>query len=572
VRRPPVAHGPLPLIVGVTGHRDLRTEDLPSLAASVRRLFETLRTKYPHTDLVILSPLAEGADRLAATVALDLGLRLVAALPLDRDEYEQDFSDAASVAEFNALLAKAEHSFVVPRVNDQPRKRPDCYADVGRYIARHSHVLLALWNGRASSHAGGTADIVRFRREGMATEFAPFRPLDPVDAGIVYQIVTPRRSEASTDGTAFEMRVLHQVSCRSAEEAEQLLGRVCRSTDAFNVIAANTSARLVAQRAQSARHLLPDHGSVGLPPGLEAIRALYACADQAAVHFQTRTRWTVRTLFWLAFGIIVSFELFAHGDDLIAVLPVRIKLVTYLILLAAGFCVLKWAKSREFDAKHLDYRALVEALRVQFYWRAAEVRGAAADYCVQYRLGDMEWIRMALRSCELLMPTVAWTDTPAASSAALRAVVDDWASGQHDYFRRSVRREERLLQKLERRTTFLFVLSLIGGVIVFALTFDLVPALPESLHATAVALIGLSTAAAALIHGYAEQRALSMHVKRYERMQLLFGAGLQALKGPLEAGDWQTARDLLSELGREALEENTGWVVLHRERPMELPA
>lgn len=56
------------LVVGVTGHRELRNEDRDSLQAQVRSFFLDLRTRYPELPLVLLSPLAEGADSLVADV------------------------------------------------------------------------------------------------------------------------------------------------------------------------------------------------------------------------------------------------------------------------------------------------------------------------------------------------------------------------------------------------------------------------------------------------------------------------------------------------------------------------
>ena len=73
----------IPLILGVTGHRDLRLEDREILASRIRDVIWELRRDYPETPLVLLSPLNEGADRLVAEVALapELGVRLIAVMP-----------------------------------------------------------------------------------------------------------------------------------------------------------------------------------------------------------------------------------------------------------------------------------------------------------------------------------------------------------------------------------------------------------------------------------------------------------------------------------------------------------
>src|SRR6476661_8691333 len=70
------------LVVGVTGHRNLRAADVPALHGQVRAFFLDLRARYPALPISVLSSLAEGSDQLVAQVALELGLRVVAPLPV----------------------------------------------------------------------------------------------------------------------------------------------------------------------------------------------------------------------------------------------------------------------------------------------------------------------------------------------------------------------------------------------------------------------------------------------------------------------------------------------------------
>ena len=114
--------GPLPLVVGVTGHRDLREEDREALENQVAKVFDDLKDRYSHTPLLLLSALAEGADRLVARVALGRGAHLVAPLPMRRAEYEKDFGDPASRTEFATLLDRAQEWFELSAV---PGSTPD---------------------------------------------------------------------------------------------------------------------------------------------------------------------------------------------------------------------------------------------------------------------------------------------------------------------------------------------------------------------------------------------------------------------------------------------------------------
>ena len=142
-------------MIGVTGHRDLRPDDLPHLERKVKHIFERLRERYGSTPLLVLSPLAEGADRLVARVGLldEVGARLVVPLPMPAALYEDDFEEPGSVDEFRALLARADCTFVVPPATDPEfisnpgRARDQRYELAGEYVVGQSQILIALWDG-----------------------------------------------------------------------------------------------------------------------------------------------------------------------------------------------------------------------------------------------------------------------------------------------------------------------------------------------------------------------------------------------------------------------------------------
>jgi hypothetical protein len=146
------------VVVGVTGHR--WQEDPPALAGVVGDVLEVVRSLVdPGEEVVVVSPLAEGADRLVAAVALELGLRLECVLPLAVDDYERDFASKSSVERFRRLLGGAASVSVVPgRCTDQDRTV--AYAEAGRAVVDGSDVLIAVWDGRPSRGRGGTAEIV----------------------------------------------------------------------------------------------------------------------------------------------------------------------------------------------------------------------------------------------------------------------------------------------------------------------------------------------------------------------------------------------------------------------------
>ena len=64
----------IPFILGVTGHRHLPVNSLPTIENRVRERLRELQRKLPNTRIIVASALAEGADRLVAQVALEEGI------------------------------------------------------------------------------------------------------------------------------------------------------------------------------------------------------------------------------------------------------------------------------------------------------------------------------------------------------------------------------------------------------------------------------------------------------------------------------------------------------------------
>lgn len=156
---------PAQIVIGVTGHRKLQNERV--LAKQVQKIVIKIKETIPElknipVEFKILSPLAEGADRLVTRELLKVtGSQLQVVLPLDKEEYLKDFAHGESREEFNILMERA--TSVIQPVSDP--KRPEAYMAVGRYIVDHCDVLIAIWDGKTADGKGGTADVVDYARE-----------------------------------------------------------------------------------------------------------------------------------------------------------------------------------------------------------------------------------------------------------------------------------------------------------------------------------------------------------------------------------------------------------------------
>ena len=127
-------HDTIPIVVGVTGHRDFRIEDRDKLSSAVEKTLLALRQKCPHSEIVMLNSLAAGADQLCAEVALRLSIPLIAVLPRAQELYEEDFSGQA-LTRFRTLSSAAEQCFVAPETERAPLSpdRDFAYRQAGIY-------------------------------------------------------------------------------------------------------------------------------------------------------------------------------------------------------------------------------------------------------------------------------------------------------------------------------------------------------------------------------------------------------------------------------------------------------
>ena len=202
-----------PFVVGVSGHRDLRADDLPQLRAAVTAILRQLAEHLPDSELRITAGMATGADLLVAQTALELGFGVDALLPMPLEHYAADF-DPDSFALLKTLLAHPEVSCHVLPLSAASAESgapiPDRdvhYAKLTQHLVRGCSLLIALWDGESSPLPGGTADTV-LRYLGVRTdrnkdderlEFSEASPNADVPDRLVYWIPTARAKSGSED-------------------------------------------------------------------------------------------------------------------------------------------------------------------------------------------------------------------------------------------------------------------------------------------------------------------------------------------------------------------------------------
>jgi hypothetical protein len=180
------------LSVGVTGHRAdslpagsadaLRTrirEVLVLFAEAACSLFDQERHCFaPGAALLrFVSPIADGADQIAAEVALELGWDLQAVLPFERNQYRSSLANHGARERFDNLLSKAHCVLELPGPTE---RLIDAYVMTGRATVAHCDVLIAVWDGLPPRGRGGTGEVVQFAiTRGTAVIHLPIDPAEP---------------------------------------------------------------------------------------------------------------------------------------------------------------------------------------------------------------------------------------------------------------------------------------------------------------------------------------------------------------------------------------------------------
>ncbi len=538
------AFGPIPLIVGVTGHRDLPGDVLP-LEAAVRQVLSELALRHDSSRIVLLSSLAEGADRLVARIALELQISLVVPLPLEQSDYESDFATPESLAEFRSLLARADASFVVPAPlaassdGDDRGARSHAYANCGAYIVRKSVELIALWDG-VSEPRRGTAEVVSFQLDGIPQPYADARSqVDLSFSGPVRHVFTPRGSDLSSASWETPGTVTIYPQTIAGKKAADAFSKATFDIDRFNADVAG------------------DDGGAG-------VRDLAAAA---ANRYRARTARALGTIFVLVFLSVVGFNAYAN-------VPTRPlwMLFAYLGCVAAAFGTYYVSRRGDWQNRYQDYRALAEVLRVAHYWRIAGIRDSAADRFVENHRADVDWLPFAIRS--VTEPLDDRVPGPDGGAGSLRLVYDEWLERQFRYFAEFAGRRDRYRSVLSTRiVTVALVLSIVLTVAMRA--FSAVQPSGD-LDRVALPIATLLALVAALVSSYAEKRGWTEHVRRYELMATLFGRARDRVGALLDRAQSDPAaadriRDTLRELGAEAIRESAAWLNLHRSRPINVP-
>jgi putative Ca2+/H+ antiporter (TMEM165/GDT1 family) len=524
---------PFRLRIGVTGQRRLDNED--ALVAPVRLALARLRELLPssaHTPVffTVVSPLAEGADRLVAQEALkEPNTDLEVPLPLPREDYLRDFESDTSKREFADLVTRAREVVELgPFVS-----REDAYEGVGRYVVDRCDVLLALWDGQPSAGQGGTAEIIAYAEKNHV-------PLLWINTGGQHEIV--ELSVSRIGGRPYQElddynrgRIAPRLSGEQSEREQR---------------------RLLAAAEQSAVQ------TPSLRPLLDWMLPYFTRADLAAQRYQTMYHVLGDALFLLtalAVAIVAGQALFVPQRPQLVWIEVGLMLALLLILGAGR----RW----RFHERWISYRFLAERFRSAFFLALVGLgaRREGSPEWVQLGHPSEEWLRRAFAEVWNSRPRVDMAESDA--EGLKRFLAKAWIEDQARFHSSTSAKYQWRHVRLGYITALLFVATFSVALLHAVGVGGDSSAKPLSWSNLLIFLAISMPALGAALSGIRAEREYLRNSERYGRMvHYLEDVGRRISA----ATNFETIRECAAQAENLMLEENRDWFLVMKFHDFEL--
>ena len=556
----------LPLTIGIVGHRDIAVSDVDRVRKQITEILTSYREQTPSTPIFLLTAMAAGADQIAAEVGFALnGVAVVAILPMPVKEYEKDFESNETVAAFhsslNNCLAVREYRDLEnvgendvdanssPDFQCSENARAVAYRDCGRFISQQSHVLIAVWDGEITSFGAGTSDTVSHRLNSLKDRSALITtaPLWPQESGVLLKISATREGVSSKELSSASESSGDQIKLLT----EELESNSWNSKHRDNVVDNFEKINVLLQKR-----------SGSTPPRSPLTEQLMTIVGGEATRLQLLFKRQVSLL--LALGVLSLF-LIDLQHDLSAVYPYFLTVVVLITTVVIWFSFVRGTLKDRF----YQFRSLAEGLRVQSVWMSCGIRKNASDDFLR-GIPDVLWIPRAMRTARF----VDYLAGRANAGDSIIGVARSWIESQIHYFG-GVDGSTGAIERARKKTELFERISLSGvGLALICLLLDGwrflpgVSALPEWMIHEAQVTLHVSLAVSAATAAYSQLMAFREIERQYEVSFHIFkqGKALLEFAGDADNSEIEQVRSVVTQIGKEALQETGTWLALKRDR------
>ena len=493
-----------PFLIGVTGHRDIVSCDIPALRTYIDEQFKAIKSACEGTPVVVMTCLAEGADQLCAEIALANDIPIISILPLEKSELEKDFEGEALIR-FNELYEQSVKSFVTLDMEGEDRDdRKYWYRQAGIYIAERCQLLLALWDGKEDTTGCGTAAIIDYSS----------REWTHNNRGFAYNPMIEWVHIRRARDTAEDVQPIEVLSENIGMHQEDVVDY----------------AKTYAETVQELNAY--DGKSDNIANGL-------------AVDYREKNKTNSKITVGTSIATVLFFMLY----DVFDVIP---ALFITLLCVAITAALKYRAKKGDYIGKQVGYRLLAETNRVQEFTTGLRKPYSVCDFYSYFIKDSYGWIEQAARAHLVSNDGDRFLDE--------NSVRDNWCHGQYIYHSGVQNRD---LPKLKRQQ---FGTNLAKGItvavyITLAVLELLIGSATASIKVFKV-LMAAGTAISLFASDYYERQALDHKCQDSAKMAELYRKAYE--EWCLRDRTGESKDSLVEMLARAEIEENGIWASYQR--------
>eukprot|EP00743_Colponemidia_sp_Colp-15_P012660 GILK01014481.1.p1 GENE.GILK01014481.1~~GILK01014481.1.p1 ORF type:complete len:571 (+),score=92.29 GILK01014481.1:68-1780(+) len=322
---------------------------------------------------------------------------------------------------------------------------------------------------------------------------------------------------------------------------------------------------------QSRKYMFTDESDMlrcSAVPDVDCLLSFYSLSDTLALSFQSRKN-SLLSMFFRFFAVTAFVYPLINFDSRL--------LSLYFIFLAGLSWFRRSIDQGNVETKHLDYRAMAEALRISIYWRLSGIQSKVYDAYPDKYAGNMIWVCIAVQNIDLLASSLnsnanhlspsrrkiqIKTESPLSDGVAVAQ--RNWVLGQANYFRKKPNILSQKLQEMNIYSRAGSSASFVFAGILTCCTF-LFEADDSIWLTTVSALIGLCNAVTAVTGMYMKKEEIEPLARNFEKGAILFERAVTCCDNALKRGDEQVVQQVIFELGREALFDSAEWMwTLHQ--------
>lgn len=558
----------IPINIALTGHRDLKEEKISYYKNKVKTILQNIKTKYPNSQIQVLSGMAEGADIIGAQAALEAGCSIVAVLPMEESSFLKTFSNPQNnISEFKNILSKASKVIDLSKVYADHSDEVDAYVQLGLYLTENSQMIIALWNGIYTGSLGGTSSVIKFALEGMPRKYRKvYSIVDRYDTIPVHHVNVERLN--SQGGTRPDyIKVVKNgfitlyPSVWKESDSKTMTGyyeNQLKEIDIFNKRCKECDGKPTNLKGYNSK-------DTSLSKGIKEIAQVQNAADFLASKYQKRTNGLLITQ--LIFGFFVFFWV-VLVDEILPLAP-------YILFLSPVFflmCVLvsRYVCKSRIEDRYYDYRALAECLRVQYYWKSAAITDNVYSSYSKKNEYELGWVVAAVKNISMDINYGLALGNYAA--VGYDSIKENWMVDQLNYFIKKDKTNKKSIGANKKLTytffgaSLIFVLLLIAERLIFANYYE-----GEYFMHIFLFLIDVSLASGAIISGYLDKSQLESELKQYTRMVMIFREGIKEFNTVCKENNEDYIKKTVVEMGTDALAENADWVLFNKMNNIDIP-